>query len=62
MFSTGQWIFAGFFLIVFTYIIIKSYKKDRKLHERNYKGVIWVGTVFVIFVILLFLIKQLLSN
>jgi len=62
MFSTGQWIFAGFFLIVFTFIIIKSYKKDRKLHERNYKGVIWVGTVFVIFVILLFLIKQLLSN
>lgn len=62
MFSTGQWIFAGFFLIVFTFIIIKSYKKDRKLHERNYKGVIWVGTVFVIFVILLFVIKQLLSN
>lgn len=62
MFSTGQWIFAGLFLIVFTFIIIKSYKKDRKLHQRNYKGVVWVGTVFVVFVILLFLIKQLLSN
>lgn len=62
MFSTGQWIFAGVFLIVFTFIIIKSYKKDRKLHQRNYKGVVWVGTVFVVFVILLFLIKQLLSN
>lgn len=62
MFSTGQWIFAGLFLIVFTLIIVKSYKKDSKLHEKNYKGVIWVGAVFVIFVILLFLIKHLLNN
>jgi cytochrome bd-type quinol oxidase subunit 1 len=62
MFSTGQWIFAALFVLVFTVIIIKSYRKDRKLHEKNYKGVVWVGTVFVIFVIILFLIKHLLRN
>jgi len=62
MFSTGQWIFAGIFVIVFTGILIASYRRDRNLHKKNYPGVIWVGVTFVIFVILLFLIKNLLKN
>ncbi|MDC6352475.1 hypothetical protein PP178_13020 [Zeaxanthinibacter sp. PT1] len=60
MFSTGQWIFAAVFVVVFTIFIILSYKKDRNLHRKNYKGVIWVGLVFITFIILLFIIKQLL--
>ncbi|TDQ29181.1 hypothetical protein [Zeaxanthinibacter enoshimensis] len=60
MFSTGQWIFAAVFVVVFTIFIILSYKKDRNLHRKNYKGVIWVGIVFITFIILLFIIKQLL--
>lgn len=62
MFSTGQLVFASLFLIVFTFVIIKSYRKDRNLHRKNYNGVVWVGTVFVIFIILLFVLKQILKN
>ena len=62
MFSTGQLVFASLFLIVFTIVIIRSYRKDRDLHRKNYKGVVWVGMVFVIFIILLFVLKQILKN
>lgn len=62
MFSTGQWIFAGLFLVVFTGVIIYSYRKDKQLHERNYQGVIWIGIVFIVFLFLLFILKYLLKN
>jgi mannose/fructose/N-acetylgalactosamine-specific phosphotransferase system component IIC len=62
MFSTGQLIFAALFVIVFAVVIIFSYKKDKKLHSKNYKGVKWVGFFFVIFIIMLFVIKQMLNN
>ncbi|MER3376266.1 MAG: hypothetical protein RIM83_16625 [Allomuricauda sp.] len=62
MFSTGQLIFAALFLIVFIAIISFSYRKDKKLHKKNYKGVIWVLVSFVTFVIFLFLIKYFLKN
>jgi len=42
MFSSGQLIFAGLFVIVFVAVIIFSYKKDKKLHLKNYKGVKWI--------------------
>ncbi len=62
MFSTGQWIFASLFLIAFSFIIFRSYQKDKKLHSRNYKGVGWVGLIIVLFVIILFIIKNILKN
>lgn len=62
MFSTGQLIFAALFVLVFTSIIVISYKKDKDLHQKNYKGVKWVGIVFVLFVIILFGLKYLLKN
>lgn len=62
MFSTGQLIFAGLFFIAFVIIIIISYQKDKKLHLRNYKGVKWVGLFFLIFILILFLIKLTLKN
>ena len=58
MFSTGQLIFALLFALVFGVIIILSYMKDKKLHEKNYKGARWVAVAFVTFVLLLFLIKS----
>ncbi len=61
MFSTGQLIFAALFALGFITIIIVSYKKDKKLHLKNYKGVKWVALTFVIFLILLFVIKYLLK-
>lgn len=62
MFSTGQVLFAIVFILLFTLILIFSYRKDKELHAKNYSGVKWVGIVFVIFIILLFVIKHILKN
>ena len=62
MFSKGQLIFAVFFALVFAVVIFLSYKRDKSLHLKNYKGVKWVGLAFIIFVIILFIIKTLLRN
>ena len=53
MFSTGQWIFALFFVIGFVILMIFSYRKDIKLHRKYYKGSIWVLVGFLVFVALL---------
>ncbi|HBU77425.1 MAG TPA: hypothetical protein DEF18_04930 [Muricauda sp.] len=62
MFSTGQVIFAALFFIVFVVIIALSYRKDKKLHKKNYRGVIWILVSFISFIIILFLIKYFLKN
>ena len=62
MFSSGQIVFAILFIIGFAIIMILSYRKDKRLHQKNYKGVKWVGVSFVIFVILLFVLKVLLKK
>ncbi|MCG9972961.1 hypothetical protein [Christiangramia crocea] len=62
MFSTGQLIFAGLFLIAFIIIMIFSYRKDIRLHKKYYKGSIYVLIGFIIFILLLFLIKTQLNH
>ena len=62
MFSTGQLIFAGLFLIAFIIIMIFSYRKDTQLHKKYYKGSIYVLIGFIIFILLLFLIKTQLNH
>ena len=62
MFSTGQTIFALFFVITFAITMILVYRKDKTLHTKNYKGVKWVLISFIGFVIFLFLIKNFLKN
>ncbi len=62
MFSTGQLIFAAFFFIAFVIIITLSYKKDKKLHKKNYRGVLQILVSFITFIIILFLIKHFLKN
>lgn len=62
MFSNGQYLFAGLFVIAFIIIISLSYKKDKNVHSKNYKGVLNVGITFIIFIILLFIIKHFLKN
>lgn len=57
MFSTGQIIFALSFIIVFTIIIIIMYRKDLKMHKVYYKGSLWVLLTFILFMVLLFVIK-----
>jgi len=57
MFSKGQWVFAGFFVIAFIIAMIFAYKGDKKLHKTFYKGSSKVLIGFILFIILLFLIK-----
>ncbi len=62
MFSTGQLIFAAAFIVVFITLITISYRKDKKMHKKNYSGVIWVLVAFILFIIAIILIKKLIIN
>ena len=61
MFTKGQLVFAIFFVIIFTIIIIISYKKDLKFLKNTYKGVRWVLIGFIIFFSLLVILKKLVN-
>jgi len=58
MFSTGQLIFAGCFVVAFIILMIFSYRKDLKLHRKYYKGSIYILIGFIIFILLLFVLKM----
>ncbi len=62
MFTSGQLVFAIFFVIAFTLIIVASYRKDKKLHTKHYKGAFWVLIGFVVFMAILLAIKYYLKN
>ena len=57
MFSRGQLIFAGFFVVAFVILMIWSYRKDINLHKIHYKngafkvGVACVLTIFIFIVL-----------
>jgi len=61
MFTKGQLIFAIFFVIIFTIIIVISYKKDLKFLKNTYKGVRWVLIGFIIFFSLLLILKKIVN-
>lgn len=58
MFTSGQLIFAAFFVIVFVAAMIYSYRKDLKLHQRHYKGSLRVLLVFILFIVTIVVIKK----
>lgn len=58
MFTTGQLVFAILFFILFVVILIFSYRKDKKLHSKYYKGSLWILVGFIVFVLLLLAIKN----
>ena len=59
MFSTGQLIFALAFVIVFTTVIIRSYRKDKTEQPDYFKGSSRVLIAIAVVIILLFTIKLL---
>ncbi len=61
MFSKGQLIFAIFFVITFTIVIVISYRKDLKFLKNTYKGMRWVLLGFIIFFALLVILKKLVN-
>jgi hypothetical protein len=62
MISTGQLIFAICFFIAFVTIISISYRKDKKMHQKHYKGNVWVLVGFLVFVGLLVAAKYFLKE
>lgn len=62
MFTTGQWIFAIFFLIAFAILLIYSYLGDKRLHQKYYKGSKWILLCFLLFIGFLFVIKIILNK
>lgn len=58
MFSSGQWTFVIFFIIAFVIALFFSYRKDKALHKKHYKGSIWVLVGFIAFVLLLVAFKN----
>ncbi len=61
MFTKGQFIFAIFFVIIFTIIIVISYKIDNIYLKKTYKGVVWVLVGFIVFFSLLVILKKLVN-
>lgn len=57
MFSTGQLLFAIFFVITFIIIMVFVYKKDLKEMKKHYKGIYWILLAFLLFIGFLFIIK-----
>lgn len=62
MFSTGQMIFGGIFFVAFVIVVTVSYRKDKTLHKKQYKGSVWVLIGFLVFVAFLVLTKYLLKQ
>ncbi|NND88890.1 MAG: hypothetical protein HKM28_06565 [Flavobacteriaceae bacterium] len=57
MFSTNQLIFACFFVVAFVIIMIFSYRKDKKLHRKHFKGSFWILVGFIVFIAVLLAAK-----
>ncbi len=62
MFTSGQWVVAIVFIFFFILLMIYSYSKDKSLHKKNYKGVVWILAGFLLFIVFLFLIKFILKG
>jgi len=62
MFSTGQWIFAAIFAVAFIAIMLFSYRKDKKLHKKYYKGSLWILIGFIVFILCLLAIKTFMKS
>jgi len=62
MLSSGKIAFAIAFIIAFVIIMVLSYRKDRKLHRKEYKGSKWVLVGFFVFILVLFGIKYILKE
>ncbi len=57
MFSQGQMIFAGLFVVAFVAAMVYAYGKDKMLHREFYKGNYKILIGFVVFIAILFVIK-----
>jgi hypothetical protein len=57
MFTNGQLIFAVLFAIAFIAALVYTYRKDLKIHQKYYRGSVWVLIAFISFIIFIAFIK-----
>lgn len=57
MFSSGQIIFGVLFVLLFIVVLVFAYRKDVKLHQRYYKGSVWILLAFISFLLFIAVIK-----
>ncbi len=57
MFTTGQLVFAGVFIVAFILAMFYAYGKDKMLHNQFYKGNYKILLGFFAFIFILFMIK-----
>ncbi len=57
MFTNGQLIFGILFAIAFIIFIYFAYRKDFKLHQKYYRGSVWILIAFVSFIAFIATIK-----
>lgn len=62
MISSGQLIFAICFVVGFVILMIVSYRKDKQLHRKHYRGSFWVLIGFLLFSALLLFLKWYLKD
>lgn len=62
MFSSGQIIFGILFAIAFVIVLTLAYRKDKKLHQKYYKGSVWVLILFISFILMIAAIKYFLGK
>jgi len=62
MFTTGQLVFAGLFLVAFIITMVVMYRKDLVTHKKYYKGTYKILLGFLTFIALLFVIKTFLKE
>lgn len=62
MFTTGQWIFAGLFLVGFIITMVVMYRKDLMTHKKYYKGTYKILLGFLAFIAILFILKAYLKE
>ena len=59
MFTKGQLVFGVLFAIAFVVALIYAYRRDIKLHNKYYKGSLWVLIAFISFILFIMAIKWL---
>lgn len=62
MFTTGQWIFAAIFFVAFVISVYFAYGKDKAVHQKAFKGSYKILIGFLLFIVLLFVLKVLLKR
>jgi len=62
MFTTGQLVFAIIVFVAFIVLMIYSYRGDKKLHKKQYKGSLWILIGFIFFIGFLIALKLYLKN